>query len=259
MIFRSRLMSRLAAALTVGLVATLVGPVSPAPAATPVAPVASSWSGSSSSRASITLSRPPGTGGGHVMVASIVAQDDVQFSAPAGWAVLRNDAILDTLRQSVYVKVAGPSEPPSYTWTLPEWRRVAGGITTYSGVDPIQPVDTSAASSASTSGTAVTAPSVTTSVPEAMLVHLAAVKAEGTFTPPAGMTERWEAASSNGANANDALASSSDVVQVTAGPTGAPDRHGQPGRAADRRRGCPPPAGFASDPPPPPPLRPAQR
>ena len=234
MILRARLTSRLAAVVAVGLVATLVGPVSPAPAATPVAPVASSWSGSSSSRASITLSRPPGTGAGHVMVASIVAQDDERFSAPAGWAVVRDDAIPDTLRQTVYVKVAGPSEPASYTWTLPEWRRVAGGITTYSGVDTTQPVDTSAASTATTAGTAVTAPSITTSV------------AGGHARPPRrGQCRRG----AHGAGRHDrAMGSgipqrhqherrSGVVVRRRPGhrrPHGAPDRHGQPrpGRAS---------------------------
>ncbi|MGH8972451.1 MAG: hypothetical protein ACRD0C_04525 [Acidimicrobiia bacterium] len=56
----------------------------------------------------------------------------------------------------------------------------------------------------------MTAPSITTSVADTMLVMLAAVNAEGSLAPPAGMVERWEAASPNGSNIRDALASSSD-------------------------------------------------
>jgi hypothetical protein len=187
----------------------------------PVTRVGSSSSGSSSSRTSITLARPAGTSAGHVMVASVASNDDLGFSAPAGWTRVRDDSAPDLVRQAVYVKVAGPSEPSSYTWTLPGWRRVAGGITTYSGVDTTHPVDAHAASVNATNGTAVTAPSVTTTVPGTMLVHLAATNAEGSLTPPPGMTERWEARSPNTATTrSDALASSSDAAQDAAGASG---------------------------------------
>lgn len=155
------------------------------------------------------------------MVASIVSNDDPVFSPPAGWALVRDDSVADLVRQAVYVKVAGPSEPSTYTWTLPEWRRVAGGITTYSGVDTTQPVDAHAASTYPGNGTALTAPSVTTTVDGTMLVHLAAINAEGSLTPPPAMTERWEARSPNTAKTtSDGLASSSDATQSTAGATG---------------------------------------
>ncbi|HET9771641.1 MAG TPA: metallophosphoesterase [Acidimicrobiia bacterium] len=219
MFSRSRRAGRFAALVAAALAAALVAPLPAAPPAT-AAPVASSSSGSSSSRTSITLARPAGTVAGHVMVASIVTHDDLAFSAPAGWTAVRNDAIPDVLRQAVYVKVAAASEPSSYTWTLPEWRRVAGGITAYSGIDAAHPVDASAASPAAASGAAVTAPSLTTSVAGATVVQFAAVRAEGSLSPPPGMAERWEAASRNTSNANDVLASSSDTVQAAAGATG---------------------------------------
>jgi hypothetical protein len=221
MILRSRRLSRLAAVVTTALVATLAGPVAPAPAATAVTRVASSSSGSSASRTSITLARPTGTVPGHVMVASIVANEIASFTAPPGWTLIRNDAVVEVLRQAVYVKIAGSSEPTSYVWTLPDWRRVAGGITTYAGVDTAHPVDTHGASTEAGDDTAVTAPSITPSVPDTRLVHFAAVRAEGTLRPPAGMTERWEKTSPNSKNTSDVTASSSDSTQAGTGPTGA--------------------------------------
>jgi hypothetical protein len=196
-------------------------PPPPPPDAGPIAKVGTSSSGSSSSRTSISLSRPVGTSAGHVMVASIASNDDPGFSAPAGWTLVRDDSVAGRLRQAVYVKVAGPSEPTSYTWTLPEWRRVAGGITTYSGVDTTQPVDAHAAATDATNGTAVTAPSVTATVPDTLLVHFAAINAEGSLAPPPGMTEGWEARSPNSTKTiSDALASSSDSPASAAGGSG---------------------------------------
>ena len=75
-----------------------------------------------------------------MLVAAIGANEDTVISAPAGWTTVHQDAS-GAVRQAVFVKVAGPAEPASYTWTLSSTRRVAGGITAFSGVDPAQPLD----------------------------------------------------------------------------------------------------------------------
>jgi hypothetical protein len=153
-------------------------------------------------------------------VASIVSNQTAPgFSAPAGWTVVEDDAIPNTLRQTIYVKVAGPSEPASYTWTLAGPRQVTGGITTYAGVDTSHPVDAHAATVTPGAGTAVTAPSITTTVAGAKVVDFSAVNAEGIITAPGGMTERWLAASPTGGT-TDALAASFDATQSRPGPTG---------------------------------------
>jgi hypothetical protein len=76
--------------------------------------VASTSSGSATSRSSIALSLPAGTTAGQVMVAQIVSNDDNPgITAPAGWTLVSDRSILDAVRQAVYVKVAGASEPPT--------------------------------------------------------------------------------------------------------------------------------------------------
>src|SRR6185503_16620116 len=144
---------------------------------------------------SLTLGRPAETAPGHVLLASIVTSDDGPFvTAPAGWTVVRNDAIPGRLRQTLYTRVAGPSEPGAYTWTLSGRAQVAGGLTSYSGVDPAQPIDAHAANLTAAEGTAATAPSITTTVPGARLVQFSALNAEGTLKAPDGMARRWLAA-----------------------------------------------------------------
>jgi hypothetical protein len=98
-------------------------------------------------------------------------------------------------------------------------RRVAGGITAYSRVDPTSPVDAVGAT-LNASDTAVPAPSITTSVANTMLVQVVGVNAEGTLTPPAGMTEAWEASSPNSTSTRDVLSSSSYALQAATGATG---------------------------------------
>jgi hypothetical protein len=194
-------------------------PPAPAPEPGPITPVRSS-NNSATAAKSLTLARPVGTAAGQVMVASIVSSDDDPVAAaPEGWTPVRSDLIPDTLRQTIFVKVAGDAEPPSYTWTLSERQQLAGGITTYSGVDPAGPVEVHAATVAQPKGTTVSAPSVTTIAADTRLVHFAAFNAEGTLVSPIGMTQRWLAAAPVGAT-TDALAASYDARQPEPGPTG---------------------------------------
>ena len=183
--------------------------------------VASTSSGQSSARTSITLGRPSGTEAGHVMVASVASNGDADsFTAPEGWSLVREDTVGTAIRQAIYVRTATSSEPASYTWTLADWRRIAGGITTYAGVDAANPVDSHGALQEPAAGSEVTSPSIDTTVAGTLLVHFAAINAEGTLTPPQGMTERWEAISPNLTNSRDVLVSSSDAQHPSAGPTG---------------------------------------
>jgi hypothetical protein len=190
-IMRSRRRVLLTLAVAIGFVA---GQTPMAAVAADAGAVASSSDGSTAVRNNVTIARPAGTLPGHVMVASIVSSDDDPgFNAPSGWSLVRQDTIKDMLRQAVYVKVAGSEEPASYRWEVPPGRRLAGGITTFSGIDAAHPVD-AVNGAANGQGTTVSAPSVTTTTPDTVLVHLAAVASDGVLTAPPGMTEAWEAA-----------------------------------------------------------------
>ncbi|MGH9036253.1 MAG: hypothetical protein ACRD0O_10855, partial [Acidimicrobiia bacterium] len=148
--------------------------------------------------------------------------NDPGFIAPAGWSRVSDLTSTGALRQAVYYRVATDSEPSAYTWALDTntTRRLAGGLTAYSGVDTTDPINGHGASIQTADSTAVSAPSLDASMPDALLLHLAAVNAEGTITPPEGMTERWEASSPNPKNSRDALAASADVGIGGTGPTG---------------------------------------
>ena len=156
------------------------------------------------------------------MVASIVQNQALPLSPPAGWNMVRQDAVGADLMQTVFVRVAGASEPSSYTWSLGagNYYRITGGISSYSGVSTSHPIDahTGATSGESTS-TSIPAPSVNTITAGAMVLHLAALNADGSISPPAGSAERWENSAYNPNNERDVQAESSDFVQAAAGAT----------------------------------------
>ena len=198
-------------------------PPPPPPVPGTIQAVGSSFSQSSTAQPALSLARPAGVGAGHVMVAHIVSNDDDPgFIAPAGWTLVSDRSIANAVRQAVYWRVATASDPTSYTWHLAvdTTRRLAGGLTAYAGVDTANPVDGHDATVQAAATTVVSAPALVASVPGTLLLHLAAVNAEGTITPPEGMSERWEASSPNPKNTRDALAALADMGLGSEGGTG---------------------------------------
>jgi Calcineurin-like phosphoesterase len=195
-------------------------PPPPPPSGDGIGVVGSIQDESSVSRATIGMARPNGTAVGDVLVASVGTNADATIlPSDQGWTVVRDDVITGALRQAVYVRAVTSTDPTMYQWTIPEGTRRIGGITAYRGVNSAQPVDASDATM-NASGTTVSAPSITTTVANTMLVQVVGVNAEGTLTVPAGMNEAWEAASPNTGNTRDVLASSSYAIQAATGPTG---------------------------------------
>ncbi len=113
--------------------------------------------------ASLVISKPASTTNGDVMIAHVSASSTAQgagvtVSAPPGWTTVRDTPNGSSLRGATYSKVAGASEPASYTFTLSAPAAAAGGIASYTGVDTSAPVE--ASSEATSASAPVTVPAV---------------------------------------------------------------------------------------------------
>lgn len=103
----------------------------------------------------VTIPKPEGIVAGDLLVAQIATMTYIS-TAPAGWTLIREDKSGDgfsDVRQGIYWKIAGSSEPPSYTW-IPGGTisyEAVGGITAWTGVDTGSPI---AGSSGAVDGTA---------------------------------------------------------------------------------------------------------
>jgi len=162
----------------------------------------------------LTLPRPTGVAAGDLLLSSItVASTSVSLTPPAGWVQVINASEGTVIRTVVYRRVAGNSEPASYTWTFPSSIRALGAVLAYQGVDPTQPIN-AADGYGNAASTAITAPGITPSVPACLLVHVAATAVATTITPAPGMTERLEVPGTG------LTVSVSDQPRPTAGYTG---------------------------------------
>ncbi len=176
-------------------------------------------SAANSTATSLTIPAPAGMAPGDVMVAGITVGGTPTITAPSGWTLVRLDATSEfDLRQAVYHKVVA-SEPATYTWTFSTNQAAAGGIHAYAGVDNAAPINAHGGKSDNFGRTtAINAPSITTTVNNAMLIGFYGIARNTTIAPPAGMTERYERASTAGPFF--ASAEGCDVLQATAGATG---------------------------------------
>ncbi len=169
--------------------------------------------------ATIDAGVPAGTVSGHGQViwyssAVITGGGAPSHTTPSGWTLAGTTTYtglsgLDG-RLSCYLRIAGGSEA---TVTLTSGGNSAQQFIrqSFANPDPATFLDAVPVWSTSASGTSHAIPSITTTVPRAMLsAFLAATSAGITWTPPGGMTERVEANSSTAA----------DEIVASAGATG---------------------------------------
>ena len=165
----------------------------------------------------LTISAPADVQAGDVLVAQIAQRaSGSTVTPPAGWTQVLNNSSGASLQSTIFVHVAGSSEPTSYTFSSTSSAKSAGGIVAYSGVDTNNPVNASAGATGASAS--MTAPSVTTTISTTMLVSFWSARQES-FTTPGSMTQRWNYSAGSGANSSMSVGAADEAV-AAAGATG---------------------------------------
>jgi hypothetical protein len=139
------------------------------------------------------------------------------YSVPAGWTLL--DVAVSNAggngRVFVYYKLAGASEPTSYTWTInPDYYFFgSGSIVAYSGVDSSYPINQHAASATASGVTSSATPTITPNVPNTMIVSWWGNLRPGNLTVTTPASDTLRAAPLDGTIERGAV---SDQVQTSA-------------------------------------------
>lgn len=147
-----------------------------------------------SNTGSLSVSRPSGTAANDVMIAAVgVRPSTATIAAPAGWTLVRrtdnNNGGTNSL--AVFHRLASAGEPSSYVWNVSGATEAVGGIQSFTGVDPANPIDVESGQATAISLAHAT-PSVTTTVANAMVVTAHTFATSTTWTPPSGMTEAFD-------------------------------------------------------------------
>lgn len=209
------IMSALCAILVISLVTR--------PASAAVAFRTSSTIGNSAATTSLSVAMPTGTLVNDVMIAilSVRGGSGVTVTHPLGWTLINTANTITTpttMKSSTYYKVAGVSEAGPYVFSFTSGL-ASLSVSSYSGVDTAAPIDAQAVQAYAASLT-LTAPTVTTTVANAMLVAMySTARGAVTLTAGSGMTIRSQV-SSTGTAVNSTTTGSQDAAQAVAGISG---------------------------------------
>ena len=110
-------------------------------------------------------------------------------SAPAGWTLLASETAAGSATNYIYWKIAGASEPASYTWSWnQDGDRVVGMLVISGAADPAVNAIESATAGDGGSGGTTTSPAVTPSDADSLVIRTVVSRRNSTLTPPAGET-----------------------------------------------------------------------
>jgi hypothetical protein len=161
-----------------------------------------------------TVAKPAGTAAGDLLLAALyLGGDPTTVGGPAGWT-----RILDTrtgagtssvFHAQVWWKLAGASEPTSFSWSVPGGTYTDIALLAYTGINQISPIDIAVGRDAGVTATPVT-DSPSTNAANDMVVAAFMDYAYGSYSPGSGMSQR----------VNFDSVTLQDAVQSAAAPTG---------------------------------------
>ena len=152
--------------------------------------VGNEWLRSGTGGGNLTVSKPAGTLAGDLIILSVdVEISQSSWSWPSGFTQLFGSNYASDQGGGLAWKIAGASEPASYTVNI---GADGGGLscTVFRGVDPDIPFD--AWNTATGRSTAPTAPSITTSVANCLLLCVCIYNLNIGLTYPPGMQYVWD-------------------------------------------------------------------
>lgn len=137
--------------------------------------------------AALAVPVPPGVAAGNLLIAavSIDGNAGTTLTAPAGWNLLARLNSSNQVGMAVWWKLAGATEPSTYTVTWTGNRQAYGWMMRFSGNHQTTPVNVYSSSVGASA--APPCPAVTTTVPNALILRLGGFDDNDVTTDSAGM------------------------------------------------------------------------
>jgi len=176
-------------------------------------------SGSASATTTLTITKPASVVSGNFLIAGITFNggSNTTVTPPSGWTSIRKTTNGTDVGMETFRKVAGGSEPASYSWGISSssTERASGGIIHYSGVDTGNPVDVSSGNTGNSSS--IVASAVTTTLANDVVVAFFGIDDDASFGQPSGTTERYDASHTD---TSGPAGAADDFTQASIGSTG---------------------------------------
>jgi hypothetical protein len=163
------------------------------------------------------VNKPTGTMQNDLMIIGIMYEkgNSETISSAPGWILIRRTDNGANCGMATYYKVAGISEPSSYSFSFSNGSKWSIGISRITGANITVPVDVSGGSTGF--GSSVTAPSITTTSDKRLLLCFYTNKKFSTYNPSSGITEKYDRPNLSEGTPSNMMAV---TTQTTAGATG---------------------------------------
>lgn len=159
---------------------------------------------------SITCSVPAGVTAGELLVAAVTTVNTAAIPNQTGWAKIGQGAAPSTgPSTALFYRVAGASEPASYTFSGLASGHLTAEMVRVSGADNTNPLDAAAVTAGATSSTTLTVPTMTTASAGALVVSALAVYSQSASISAASGNPATIVANSTGTGRRLVMASES--------------------------------------------------
>lgn len=157
-------------------------------------PVLESYEATTGESTTAAINRPTDTQENELMVVGLMIEEgsDVTITPPAEWTLILREDNSTYVGMASYYKVAGSSEPSSYSFTLSEDVGWAIGCARISNCNASEPID--ASSSMTGNGSSPIAPTLTTSGADRLVLCLYTNAASSSYSPQAGFNQNLRSA-----------------------------------------------------------------
>ena len=166
----------------------------------------------------LAINKPSGLATGDLMIAGLDVIGTPTITPPPGWTAVRTDINGTRMRQEIFYRVAGSSEPKSYSWRFSTKGSAAAIILAYRGAATTAPVIDASSGQVNPTSTSIGAPGVTTTAQDSVIVGFFGMAGSSLITPPTGTIERAEI-SQNGAP-NRIVLEAADEILALVGDSG---------------------------------------
>jgi hypothetical protein len=171
---------------------------------------------------SIAVNKPAGTTSGDLLIGVVVTDDDAgTFTPPSGWTLINAGTNSSLVTVGTWYKIAGGSEPASYTWSWTNPQTVYAFIIRITGHNSSNPINVSGF--ATGNNITPTSPDVNTTVADTLVLRIfganwAQVTVDGGY--PSGHTGITVDVSGDPSQIGQCSGGAAYKTQATAGATG---------------------------------------
>jgi type II secretory pathway pseudopilin PulG len=146
---------------------------------------------SSDSNTSIVIPKPSGTAQNDLLVAAVAIDDSPTSPIASGWTSIDYTTYGPagtSIALGAWYKIAGASEPATYTFSWIGGNKAYGWIMRFTGYNSSNPINVTPTSFNQTGSSTPTSPAVTTTVPNCMILRLGAFNDSNMTTDSPGLT-----------------------------------------------------------------------